>query len=257
MELARKRQEFVLERMVEEGFITAEDAQKAASKKLKLRPRKTESLGIAPYFTENIRIYLEEKYGQEALYKGGLEVHTTLDVEAQKAANIAVRDGLREYDKRHGYRGPEGAIKAKEEADAFRAEADKKMLYDPLKDGEIYKGLITAVNSRNPAIMVDIGSRHGVVTGADLEWAKLYNPSNTPNGGRPEPDISKIFHAGDVVEVMVKYLPPQGSMILPLKLEQEPVAQAALLAIEPETGAIRASAARTSQKASSTGRPRR
>lgn len=240
MELARKRQEFVLGRMVEEGFITKEDAQKAASKKLKLKPRKADSLGIAPYFTENIRIYLEEKYGQEAVYKGGLEVHTTLDVEAQKAANIAVRDGLREYDKRHGYRGPVTALKTKEEADAFRAEADKKMQYEPLKEGEIYKGLVTAVNAGNPALMVDIGTRHGVVTGADLEWAKLYNPSNTPNGGKPETDISRIFHAGDVVEVMVKYQPPQNSMILPLKLEQEPSAQAALLAIEPETGAIRA-----------------
>ncbi|MBI5643815.1 MAG: PBP1A family penicillin-binding protein [Deltaproteobacteria bacterium] len=238
-ELAKKRQEFVLSRMVEEQFITKEDAARALGKKIKLRPRKADSLGIAPYFTENVRIYLEEKYGEELLYKGGLEVYTTVDVEMQKAANIAVREGLRDYDKRHGYRGPVTTLKTKDEIDTFRDEADKRLQYEPLKEGEIYKGVITAVNPKNLALIIDIGNRHGIISAPDLEWAKLYNPTKDPDGGK-EADIAKIFHSGDVVEVMVKDVPSSPSILIPLKLEQEPAAQASLLAMEPETGAIRA-----------------
>ena len=88
--------------MVEEGFITPEEANNAFKKSLAIKPKMTDELWAGPYFTEHVRQYLEEKYGQELLYKGGLHVHTTMDVEMQKAANSAVDFGLRAYDKKKG-----------------------------------------------------------------------------------------------------------------------------------------------------------
>ncbi|MBI5492095.1 MAG: PBP1A family penicillin-binding protein [Deltaproteobacteria bacterium] len=239
-ELAKKRQAFILGRMVEEGFVTQADAQRAVNKTLRLKPKKTDSLWVGPYFTEQVRIYLEEKYGADELYKGGLQVYTTLDVEMQKAANAALRDGLKEYDKRRGYRGPKKRLKDGE-LDAFRAEADKALGGEPLKDGDTYEGVVTAINTKTLALSVDVGSRHGIINAADLEWARLYNPTKDTDGGAYA-DLKKVFHPGDVIDVTVKDAPADPSALLPLKLDQEPEAQAAIMAMEPETGAIRAMA---------------
>ncbi|MBI5587116.1 MAG: PBP1A family penicillin-binding protein [Deltaproteobacteria bacterium] len=238
-ELSKKRQEFIVSRMVEEKFITPEEAIKAVNKKLKVKPKTVDSLWVGPYFTEHVRRHIEEKYGTDILYKRGLQVHTTLDVTMQRAANEAVSAGLREYDKRRGYRGPASVLKTGEETDAFRAETDKKLSNQPLAAGGIYHGVITAVNAKNNSLNVDIGSVHGVISYQDLEWARLYNPTKNPDGGTRQ-EVKNIFHEGDVVEVAVKALPDKTPGTAALKLEQEPLAQASLLAMEPETGYIRA-----------------
>src|SRR3972149_3841300 len=128
LDLARQRQKYVLERMAEEGFIPADQAGRAFARPLRLMPKRIDSLWVGPYFTEEGRKYLELKYGEELLYKGGLEVYTTPDVEMQKAANRGVDEGVREYDKRRGYRGPVKVLKDGEEAAQFARNGDKKLL---------------------------------------------------------------------------------------------------------------------------------
>ncbi|MBI5561927.1 MAG: PBP1A family penicillin-binding protein [Deltaproteobacteria bacterium] len=239
LEAAKRRQEFVLSRMVEEGFLTLEAATKAAKERIVLAPKSADSLWVGPYFTEHVRRYVEERYGGDALYKGGLTVYTTLDVEAQRAANEAVNAGLREYDKRHGYRGPAAVLKTREEIDAFRAEADKRLSGNGLKAGGIYQAVAMGFNAKDSSLNVDIGSRRGVVAKQDMEWARLYNPTDGSDGGTSA-DVKKTIHPGAVVEVMVKSLPAAASAPVPVTLEQEPKAQAALLAMEPSTGYVRA-----------------
>lgn len=239
LELSRQRQRYVLERMAEERFITADQARREYERPLKLMPRRVESLWVGPYFTEEVRKYLEAKYGEELLYKGGLEVFTTLDVEAQKAANRAVDEGLREYDTRRGYRGPVKVLKTEEEYGRFRKELDRKLSSDPPAAGRIYLAVVTGFDSKTSTLGVNVGTRAGVIRKADMEWARLYNPTTAPDGGRFE-ELSKLFRAGDVVQVMVKQDPPGPAAPLVLRLEQEPAAQASFLAMEPETGAIRA-----------------
>ncbi|MCC6503294.1 MAG: PBP1A family penicillin-binding protein [Deltaproteobacteria bacterium] len=239
LELSRQRQSYVLERMAEEGFITADQAKREASKPLKLMPKRSESLWVGPYFTEEVRKYLELKYGEEQLYKGGLEVYTTLDVEMQKAANRAVDEGLREYDKRRGFRGPVKVLKDEAEASQFMKDADKKLLNDPPAAGKTYLAAVAGFNKKNNTLTVDIGSRRGTIIKADMEWARLYNPTTESDGGKYT-ELSKLFNPGDVVQVMVKETPTSPNAFLSLKLEQEPLAQASLLAMEPETGAIKA-----------------
>ena len=101
---AKRRQEHVLGRMEEAGFISRADREQAVGEKLNFRRPGSEHLG--PYFVEYIRQLLVAKFGEAMVYKGGLEVFTTLNADMQKAAEAAVFNGLREVDKRQGWRGP-------------------------------------------------------------------------------------------------------------------------------------------------------
>jgi penicillin-binding protein 1A len=99
---ARQRQAYVLERMVEDEYITREQKEKALAVPINLRSVRPKDK-IAPYFIENIRRYIQEKYGSDVLYKEGLEVYTTLNINMQKAARDAVERGLLELEAREVY----------------------------------------------------------------------------------------------------------------------------------------------------------
>jgi penicillin-binding protein 1A len=104
---ARQRQVYVLDRMVEDGYITARDKEAALAVSINLRSIKPKEK-IAPYFVENVRRYIQEKYGSDVLYKEGLEVYTTLDMNMQKAAVESVERGLREVEERAKH--PKGLV---------------------------------------------------------------------------------------------------------------------------------------------------
>ncbi len=101
-ERAYQRQAYVLGRMLEDGYITQQEKDRALSKAIKLRSIKPKDK-IAPYFIENIRRYIQEKYGSDVLYKEGLEVFTTLNIRMQTAARDAVEQGLREMEERERF----------------------------------------------------------------------------------------------------------------------------------------------------------
>jgi penicillin-binding protein 1A len=96
---AKQRQVYVLTRMMEEGFITKEQMDKAVATPLKLRPMKPKDK-VAAYFVEHVRRYVQEKYGADVLYKEGLSIYTTLNLSAQKAARDALIKGLTEMEER-------------------------------------------------------------------------------------------------------------------------------------------------------------
>jgi len=101
-ERAYQRQAYVLTRMLEDGYITKGQKDRAIATKLRFRSIKPKDK-VAPYFIENIRRYIQEKYGADVLYKEGLEVYTTLNIQMQKAARDAVEQGLKELEERQGY----------------------------------------------------------------------------------------------------------------------------------------------------------
>ncbi len=101
-ERAYQRQAYVLTRMLEDGYITEAQKKQALSRALRFRSIKPKDK-IAPYFIENVRRYIQEKYGSDVLYKEGLEVYTTLNIPMQKAARDAVEQGLKELEEREGY----------------------------------------------------------------------------------------------------------------------------------------------------------
>ncbi len=102
LDKARQRQAYVLDRMIEDGYITKEQRNHALAVPLKFRSVRPKEK-IAPYFIENIRRYIQEKYGSDILYKEGIEVYTTLNINMQKAALDAVERGLLELEAREGY----------------------------------------------------------------------------------------------------------------------------------------------------------
>lgn len=112
---AKIRKNYALERMAKEGFISEEQAEQAKKEKINIVIQKEEESVIAPYFVEEIRRYLIGKYGEATLYKGGLDVYTTLNIPLQRIANAATQKGLEELMKRHPPEGdekPEAALVA-------------------------------------------------------------------------------------------------------------------------------------------------
>lgn len=101
-DLAKQRQLYVLTRMMEDGYISKEEMDQAYAAPLKLRPIKPKDK-VAAYFVENVRRYVQEKYGADVLYKEGLSIYTTLDLNAQKYASEAMERGLKELEEREKY----------------------------------------------------------------------------------------------------------------------------------------------------------
>lgn len=99
---AKQRQYYVLTRMVEDGYISREQMEKAYKAPLNLRPIRPKDK-MAAYFVENVRRYVQEKYGADVLYKEGLSIYTTLDLNAQKYAGEAMERGLKELEERNKY----------------------------------------------------------------------------------------------------------------------------------------------------------
>ena len=101
---ATRRRNYVLQRMADEGYITPEQATTAKASPIVLKGQPQPEKSIAPFYLEDVRKHLEREYGAKALYESGLAVTTTLDPTMQRLANRAIEKGLRDYDKRHGWR---------------------------------------------------------------------------------------------------------------------------------------------------------
>ena len=99
---ARERQLYVLHRMVERRLISPVQAIRAGAEEIRLRPKGPKGYHEAPYAVEQVRMYIEEKYGKEILYKGGLKIYTTLNFRMQQVAQKAVLKGLEEFEAREG-----------------------------------------------------------------------------------------------------------------------------------------------------------
>ncbi len=99
---ALRRRNYALDRMAEEGFISATEAETAKQTPIVTRGEPGQETSMAPYFLEEVRKYLEAKYGAKALYENGLTVRTSLDLDLQRVANAALDNGLRQVARRRG-----------------------------------------------------------------------------------------------------------------------------------------------------------
>ena len=106
---AKRRQTYILSRMVEVGMIPYGESMKALQAPLLYRNKQTSFMEKAPYFVEYVRRHIEERYGREALLKNGFQVYTTLDLNLQSVAQEAVESGLKEVEKRHKYSSGNGS----------------------------------------------------------------------------------------------------------------------------------------------------
>ena len=228
-ERAKKRQEHVLSRMEEAGFISAAERDAAIAEELKFRRPGSEH--VAPYFVEHVRQQLVAKYGETMVYKGGLQIYTTLNLEMQKAAERAFLAGVRDLDKRQGWRGPKKTV------DLATVQIPGVPLSDqPLKAGDFFDGIV--LKPAKDHYVVQLGDQTAKLMFDDMAWAKRVLKGTDPTQDAVvTPDVKKTLKPGDVIEVSIKKLAKDG---IQLALEQTPIVEGGLVAVDPRTGAIRA-----------------
>ncbi len=230
------RQRYVIERMLDSNFITQTQAEKARRTRLVVNPRPNPSLEEAPYFTETLRRYLIEQYGDETVYAGGLEIYTTLNRAYQKAAEAAVKSGLRELDQRQGYRGPLKQLE-RSEVPGFLAKLDEQRTRSRHPNA-LQKGVVMSIARDGQSARVSIGvDREGTLALADMAWAR---PPNPERASYRISSVTQALHPGDVILVRIKEKEGNEGSELQFELDQEPKVQAALLALEPGSGKVRA-----------------
>ncbi len=233
---AKQRQIYTLNRMKEEGMITNLDVTDAINTKLDIKPRKNWFIERVPCYTEHVRRYVEKKYGADMLYNQGLNIHTAVNIDLQKIARTAVEKGLADLDMRTGYRGPIKHITALQ-IEEFCRQVTKDLDGSlPQKDG-IYQGVVLKVDDENKVTQVRVGDSRGLIRLATMTWAR-----------EPDPEVayfqtkiktpSQVLKPGDVIFVKVLNEIMEDNDY-EFALYQEPVAQAALLSIEAETGHVK------------------
>jgi penicillin-binding protein 1A len=216
---ALARRNLVLSLMERDHKITAAQGVAARKEPLGLHISSLRN-DLAPYFIEDVREYLEHTYGTAAVHEQGLRVYTSLNANMQKAADQAVRDGLHSYDRRHGWRGnlPNILQNNLGSLDKYQNEDWR----NSLQKGDYVTGLVTVVQPTFATIK--IGQYRAMLTPADFSWT-----------GRKSP--AQLLKVGDLVNVSIKEV--SGNTVR-VQLEQQPAAQAALLAIDNPTGEIKA-----------------
>jgi len=217
-ERALRRRNLVIDAMLEDGKITVAQADVARNTSLGLNLAHDPN-SLAPYFVEEVRQYLENKYGSDEVHAGGLRVYTTLDMDWQTAANQAVLDGLAAYERRHGWRGHLENILFEGQTMEGYQHPDWN---EQLAPGGYEHGLVDEVSVTGAG--VKIGGYTATLGRADVAWTK------TP--------VTRLLTRGDVVYVKVLSLASGGKARV--SLEQDSGTQGALLAIDNASGEVRA-----------------
>lgn len=236
--LSLQRRHYVLRRMVEEGYLDAQQAREAADEPVHLRPN-YQPINKSPYFVEHVRKYLEEKYGSDTLYRGGLKVYTTLDMRLQEAAVQAVRHGVEAVDKRHGYLGPLRHV-----ALTGDRETDRQLIEDvtltadgdrTVREGEQLLGVVVEVGETS--VQVAIKDTRGVMTSEEsYGWVKEADLQRDFDQRRLL-ETHEIFQPGDVIRVRVDKV-DAANQAHRLALQQDPLVQGALIAMEASSGHV-------------------
>ncbi len=218
---ALRRRNYTLDRMAEVGYITLEEAEQAKRKPIVLRGESAQDHSLAPYFLEEVRKYLEAKYGAKRLYESGLTVYTSLDMTLQRAANAAVDEGLRRIDKRRGFRAPKRNIIGEGHSlDSFQHERWSRSIVP----GAISPAVV--LGTEGGRIQLRIGRYRGEIARDGLAWTRRTSGA-------------QLVKPGDLIDARIVAL-DSAAGTLKASLEQEPVVEGALLAIDNRTGQVRA-----------------
>jgi len=218
-----RRRNHVISRMVEEGFITNAQGEEAKARPMAVLPWRRGSSDFAAYFFEEVRKYIEKKYGSEALYRGGLKVYTTLNPKLQKYAEEALLVRLREMDKRKGWRKDKRNL-LQEGKEKLDEEWLDSWVTSYVEENEVSDAVVLAV-SRNEAV-VKVKRHTARLQNKDIGWTRADN-------------LEKLLQRGDIIQVKVNKINPEAKE-LEVSLDQHPVIEGAFLAIDPRSGQVKA-----------------
>jgi len=215
---ALKRRNLVINAMLEDGKITAQQATDAKAKPVQLNVQHDPN-SLAPYFVEEIRRYLENKYGSDQVHEGGLRVYTSLDMDLQKAANQAVLNGVAAYERRHGWKNHLQHVLSGDMT--LERYDDPDWEDEPEVNGYVH-ALVTSVVPGSATVR--FGRYHATLTQQDAAWTQK--------------KIQDILKRGDVC--YIKVLSLNAGETARVSLEQDSGAQGALVAIDNAGGEIKA-----------------
>ena len=233
-----RRRNHVLDRMVAEGCIADEEAEAVKKEPLNVLPRHREDSDFAGYFKEEIRKHIEKNYGADALYKEGLKVYSTLNPTYQKYAEEALEKQLHILDKRQGWRNDKrnltdvGVENLEELEERFfvkigNGETSEEFLPSWLKTtlevGDIIEAVVLDV--KRAEAQAKVKSYTGKLTNKNIAWTKTN-------------DLRKLIKRGDIIHVKIASV-DEKNMAFSATLDQEPLLEGAVLAIEPQTGRIK------------------
>jgi penicillin-binding protein 1A len=217
-ERAFNRRNYVLRRMVAIGAIDEKQAAEVRARPIELSERKRKVL--APYFVEEVRRWLQVRHGSSNLYREGFTVRTTLDPRMQQIANAAVERGVRELDRRQGWRGVTVRVPPGEDPGIWTPVEG----WNPEPEvGRVTDGIVVALDDGRAVVRV--GEYEGVLGPKEIKWTG-------------ESDPQAILAVGDVIKVRLKAIEDDEAAVL--ELDQEPRVEAALVAVDPSTGEVKA-----------------
>ena len=231
---ALARRNYVIDRMREDGYITAEEQAQAKVEPLQFHERgKDEFFAGADYYVEEVRRELAQVYGDKALYEGGLSVRTSLSPKLQEIATKALRDGLIAYDRRDGWRGPAAHL---DNLDGWKEQLAK---VPTPPGGEIWQlAAVLKVTDVAATIGLKDGSE-GAIALSSLRWARRFKEGD--GSGPPVKKVADVVVPGDIVlvEKFTGKEPPEGVPAeKAFELRQVPAVQGALIAMDPHTGRV-------------------
>jgi len=217
-EAALRRRNLVINAMLENGKISAAQADVAKKKPIVLHVQPNPN-GLAPYFVENVRQYLTNKYGSEQVHENGLRVYTTLNVDLQEAANAAVLDGLAAYERRHGWRV---LLQNVRDIGTTVADYSHPDWLEVISPGMYLHAVVISVSSSSAVLK--LGPYHTTITARDILWIQRSLP--------------QLLSVGDIVYVKVLSVDPNFQVRV--SLEEDSGVQGALVAVDNKTGGIKA-----------------
>lgn len=241
MSNAKKRQHYVLGRMVTAGFITQKQADDANLEKIEVFKAPQENIYNAHYYVNEARSQFKENplWKDLDIDNDGLRIYTAADTEVEKLARVALQSGVRAVDKRRGWRGPKAHFASEEEYHFTVKYGNKR--FEDLEKNTLYPALVTNINKAQGIVDVNLGSALTTVNVKEAAWAKKKIGSD---GKVQWIKVEEQLRAGDVIEVSiveneeknVKALPERAAVTL--KLDQTPDLEGALVLLDPNSGEV-------------------
>lgn len=230
------RRNWVIDRMMEDGYVGEEEAEEAKAKPLVVAEDRDELVKYSQYFSEDVRRQVKKEFGEDALYEGGLLIRTTLNPKLQEYATKSFAKEIENYDKRHGWRGPLQNITLD---DNLQTELETIKLPEGSKDNWQI-AVVTDVTNDKAEILLK-NKEKGEIPLTVLAWAKK-NLKNQSVGAQPQ-KVSEVLNKGDVIiveqiakkDTSVRNMPENS-----FYLRQVPNVEGALIAMNPHTGKIEA-----------------
>ena len=237
---ALERRNYVIDRMIENGYANGRDAERAKREPLNVTPRPTGAhIYAAEYFAEEVRREVYDRYGEKKLYEGGLSVRTTLNPKLQEIAKKALSDGLVRFDENHGWRGPVNHIELSGDWGAkladVRALSDIPWRLAVVLETTDQSARIGLQPPRERSGELAKVREVGTLPFDGMKWAKW---AAGPNKGKPLRGVKQVVEPGDVIYVE-PYLAKDGTKLSgQWRLRQVPEIEGAIAAMDPWTGRV-------------------